>query len=267
MTPPIVERAGRARLLLASSTVALVLGVSVAVLLHESSHAVAGLLRGYTPTLYADAVDYSPEPDRLTRIVTAATGPVFSLVLGLAVFALGRSVGRGFVRLFLLWLGLVSMQNFFGYLLIAPFAGVGDTGQVMGLLEAPGWAYVVVGVLGAVLTVLNARLLAGQVIRYAAGRDELRHTVLFPWLIGTAILVALTPVELARAHLDPGALPVIMAGAVSSAIFAPMFTFFYRRLRAPYERLDLRLPWIPLAVLVVLEALVIIVVAPGIRLG
>lgn len=197
----------RGRLLLANSSVALVLAAITAVTLHEGGHAVAGLVRGLTPTLSANAVDYSTEPSRSTQLVTAAAGPLLSLVLGLLCYVFGRSAGRGFLRLFGLWLALVSMQNFFGSLFIAPFARVGDTGMVMELLGAPAVAYVVMGLLGAFLTVFNARLLAGQIVRYAQGTDQLRHTVLFPWLIGTAVVVALTLLNQTRAGLGPGTVP------------------------------------------------------------
>lgn len=105
---------GRSRLLLTNSTVALVLAAIVAVTLHEASHAVAGLLRGTTPTLYPNAVSYAPDPSRTTQLVTAATGPLFSLVLGLVLYVGGRSIGRGFGRFFVLWLSLISLQIFSG---------------------------------------------------------------------------------------------------------------------------------------------------------
>lgn len=257
----------RCRLLLATSTTALVLAAPVAITLHELAHAVTGLAVGLNPTLHSNFVDYDPEPDPARAIVTAAAGPLFSLVLGLVVFLTARSAGRGFGRLFWLWTGLVSMQNFFGYLLIAPFAGVGDTGQVLHLLGASTAAYVVCGVLGALLTLLSSRLLAGQVTRYARDRDELRHLVLFPWLIATAITVALTPLDLATGSLDPAAVPVVLAGAVSIAIFAPMFSFFYRGLNPPHEALALRQPVVPLIATVVLTVLIAVFLGPGIHLG
>lgn len=266
-TDPHTTEPDRGRLLTAHSTVALVLAPLLTVTLHECAHAVAGLALGVTPTLYAQRVDFDPQPDGTGQIITAAAGPLFSLVLGLALYLLCRRTGRGFVRLLLLWAGLVSMQNFAGYLIIAPFAQVGDTGRVLSLLAAPTAAYVVAFVVGVLLQLLNARLLAGQVVRYATGRDELRHLVLFPWLIGTGVAVVLTLLDLTRSDTPGADVAVILAGAATLSIFAPMFFFFYRRLDQPYERLELRRPVGPVLVTVVTALLVFLVLAPGLRLG
>ena len=209
-----------------------------------------------------------PEPSTAGQVLTAAAGPVFSLVLGAVVLLVGRNVGRGFVRLLLLWTGLASLQNFAGYLLIAPFAAAGDTGQVLALLDAPpGWRTWSAVVLGVALTLLDARLFAGQVTRYARSQDELRHLVLLPWLIGTGITVVLTLLNAWISGLGAADVPVVVAGAVAVAIFAPMFTFFYRRLHPPYEALALRPPLVPLVVTVVVVVLVAVVLGPGLRLG
>lgn len=258
---------GRNRLLLANSALALTLAAPVAVTLHELAHAVAGLALGSAAVLSSNSVAYVPELAPSDEVLAAAAGPVFSLVLGTVVFLALRNAGRGFGRLLALWTGLVSMQNFAGYLLIAPFAEAGDTGQIMAILGAPAVAYVASAVLGVALTLLNARLLAGQVTRYARSQDELRHLVLLAWLIGTAITIVLTPLDTLGAGLSGGHIPVIVAGAVAIAIFAPVFTLFYRRLHPPYEELRLGTPLVPLVVTVVLVVLIAVVLGPGLRLG
>ena len=60
---------------------------------------------------------------------------------------------------------------------------------------------------------------------------------------------------------------MIIAGAVAIAIFAPVFTFFYRPLHPPYEELRLRTPLEPLVVTVVLVVAIAVVLGPGLRLG
>ncbi len=257
----------RNRLLLASSAVALTLAAPIAVTFHELAHAVAGLALGSAAVLRSNSVAYVPELAPSGEVLAAAAGPVFSLVLGAVVFLALRNVGRGFGRLLALWTGLVSMQNFAGYLLIAPFAEAGDTGQIMAVLGAPTVAYVGSSVLGVALTLLNARLLAGQVTQYARSQDELRHLVLLPWLIGTAITIALTLLDNLGAGVSGADVVVIVAGAVAIAIFAPVFTLFYRRLHPPYVDLRLRTPFVPLAVTVVLVVVIAVVLGPGLRLG
>lgn len=257
----------RNRLLLASSALALTLAAPIAVTFHELAHAVAGLALGSAAVLRSNSVAYVPELAPSAEVLAAAAGPVFSLVLGAVVFLTLRNAGRGFGRLLVLWTGLISLQNFAGYLLIAPVARVGDTGQIMALLDAPAAAYAASAVLGAALTLLNARLLAGQVTRYARSQDELRHLVILAWLIGTAATVALTLLDNLGAGLSGADVAVIVAGAVSVAIFAPIFTLFYRRLHPPYEELRLRTPIVPLAVTVVVVVAIAVVLGPGLRLG
>lgn len=60
------------------------------------------------------------------------------------------------------------------------------------------------------------------------------------WLIATAITIVMTLLDSLRAGLGGGELPVIVAGAVAIAIFAPVFTLFYRRLHPAFEELRLR---------------------------
>jgi hypothetical protein len=257
----------RDRQLLAGSSLALTLAAPVAITLHELAHAVAGLALGSAAVLRSNSVTYVPELVPTDQVLAAAAGPVFSLVFGAVVLLTLRNVGRGFGRLLALWTGLVSLQNFAGYLLIAPFARVGDTGQILAILDAPAVVYLGCAVLGVALTLLNARLLAGQVTRYARSQDELRHLVLLPWLIGTAITIALTLLDNIGAGVSGSDVVVIVAGAVAVAIFAPVFTFFYRRLHPPYEELLLRTPVVPLVLTVTVAVLVAVVLGPGLRLG
>lgn len=254
------------RQLLVNSALALALAAMVDVFLHESAHAVAGLTLGVHPTIFHSSVSFAPQLPPSGQIVTAAAGPLFSLVFGAVVFALTRNAGHGFARLFWLWLGLISMQNFFGYALIAPFAGAGDSGKVLRLLDAPFAVFLVTCAVGIAGTFLLARLLAGQVIRYATTDDQLRRTVLFPWLIGTAFTVLLTLVcELfSRSGLGGAELVLVMVGSAATAIFAPLFVIFFRRLSAPADPLRLRQPVVPLVIAAVVTLLTVLVVAPGI---
>ena len=264
-TGPIDTRA-RGRLLLSNSTLALILAALVAITSHEFAHAVAGLLLGQTPTVYAASVSYAEPGSVSTQMITAAAGPLFSLALGIVVCNFGQSLGRGFGRLFSMWLGLIALQNFAGYLVIAPFAREGDTGRLFALLRLPGWAYVVACLFGIGLTLLNGRLLAGRVMRYARGPHALRRTVLLPWLIGTAIVTLIVIVAQAGAVVAGASVPLIIASAVAVAIFAPIFTFFYRGLSPSYVRLDLKIPGIPLLLTVAAVVAYVGLLGSGVRL-
>lgn len=245
------------------------LAAIVAVTLHELSRAVTGLLRGVHPTLYSNSVSFRPDDDPATQLVTAATGPLFSLVLGVIVLLPGRRVGRGFGRLLVLWLGLISIQVCAGYLMIAPLSRAGDTGKVLDLLGAPTLVFVVFVIVGVVGTLALSRTVAGQALRYTRGKAELFRLVMYPWLIGTAVVVVLSVADLSRTGAVTGdEFVLIVAAAVATGIFAPMFTLFWQRMKpGPAEELSLKRPVIPLLVTVVLAVVVFVVVAPGLPLG
>jgi hypothetical protein len=95
---------------------------------------------------------------------------VLSLVTGLAVLALPVTKLEPFWRLAVLWLGLwlglLSVQEFSGYLITGPFADIGDIGSVLAVTDAPA----VLGWLGFVL---------GWVLTYLLGRYAVRRLVAF----------------------------------------------------------------------------------------
>jgi hypothetical protein len=110
------------RALTANATISFVLASLVNSLLHEGGHAVAGLALGLTPTISPFNVDFAEDATDSQRIITAAAGPVLSLVLGLVLMGVARSWGQGLVRLFWMWLSFMGVMNFAGYCFIAPFA-------------------------------------------------------------------------------------------------------------------------------------------------
>lgn len=135
-----------------SSTVAYVLAASVSTTLHESAHAVAGLAFGHAVTLSSFSADTVRPMSHGHAAVMTAAGPVFSLTLGVVLILTGQNLGRGFGRLFVMWLGFLSAQNFVGYLAITPFRA-GDSGAFVDELGLPGvvaWIFCAVGVVGLV---------------------------------------------------------------------------------------------------------------------
>ena len=71
------------RHLILGSSLGLVIGATIMILLHESAHAVSGALAGSRPTQLPFAVDDTPALPVDADIVTTLAGPVFSLVSGL----------------------------------------------------------------------------------------------------------------------------------------------------------------------------------------
>ena len=259
----------RARTLLVNSTLAFVLAAMVNATVHELAHAVAGLSQGLVPTLTPFAVSFSPEGTSRQQIVTAAAGPLFSLVLGLALIAVARSWGRGLVRLFFLWLSTMSVMNFAGYLVIAPFASVGDTGRVLLLLGAPGWVYGVLALVGVAGQFWLAYYFASQVRRYASTISAERQLAFFAWMAGTAIVVALTVIEVLALGVEPEVTFVVVFYSCAVGVYAPMQFIFHSRFPALGEPLALRTVnaagWALAGVLA--TALVVLAFLGGLRLG
>lgn len=262
---------GDARRMLLASTVALVLGQVVVIVLHETSHAVSGLLLGLTPTQFTSQVRYSPAPSAGQQAVTALTGPAFSLVSGLLVVALARLRPPGWWRLWLAWAGFLSAQEGIGYLIIAPFVGAGDTGSALEALRAPGWVAWALAVVGAMLMVLLARRVAAVAVTWARDLYELRALLVWPWLIGTAVAVALELLFLARTPgTQDGDAVAVLLGSATLAIFAPLAMVFWQKARARQPEATLpttvapRVPVLAWVVLVVLVPVKLLVLTRGV---
>jgi hypothetical protein len=98
-------------MLLANSTLAFLVAASVTILLHETSHAVAGITLGAQAIQSPFAVGYRPALTSSQQVITALTGPIFSLVSGLgghAVPALPRFLDAGVG-----WFGVLGAEEGF----------------------------------------------------------------------------------------------------------------------------------------------------------
>ena len=255
----------RSRLLFWNSTVALVLAGMLSITLHELSHFVTGLALGRESTLYATSVAGGNETTSVA-MATAAAGPLFSIVFGLIIVFAGRHWGTGFVRLFWMWLGFTSAQVGFGYLMIAIIAPVGDTGKVLALLDAPDvlyWVSLVAGIAG---TLWLSRLFATRVVSYSGESETaMRDFGIFSWLLGTGILALIYLTTILTLPAD--AIFVSMMGIIAIAIFAPMFSFFYKRVKVKHEQLQLKAPLFGIVFAVVVALTVIFVINQGITVG
>lgn len=99
-----------------NAAVAFVAAHLVVVLLHEPSHAVAGVALGYSSVMYPYGVIISPEPSQHGLAVVALAGPAFSLVTGLlAMSCMPWRRGRGFLHLAWLWFAFMSVVQGAGY--------------------------------------------------------------------------------------------------------------------------------------------------------
>lgn len=214
--------------LLLNSAVAFALALMLMITLHELAHAVTYLAYGFHPRLYAGHVTVDGAAT-LQTIASDLAGPIFSLLSGCLILSLPR-VARGFWSLAVLWLGLLSVQEFTGYLLTAPFVPFGDIGEALGLLFAPAWVYaacLLVGALGTFLLGRTAtrRFLAMTTTQNGAVAPQLRSLGLFAWIVGVAVtfLLGAGSDSLSRDGLFE------LMGAATSGIFVLFARFFMRR--------------------------------------
>ncbi len=251
-----------------NSTVAYVLATMVVIVLHESAHSVAGLLQGYQATQFTDEVRFTPDQTGSALAVTALAGPLFSLVSGLPAMTFRPFRGHGFAQLLWVWIAFLSAEEGFGYFTIAPLITAGDTGAALAALNAPGWVGWVCMAFGIAGLVFLARQFAVRGVRYTRDLYEIRAFCFYPWLIGTAVSVALSAAYLA---LTPGtssnAVFAIMIGSASLGVFAPMAMMFWQKVTMAKELLALDVPRAGIVAAVAMAVGNLLVLARGIHFG
>ena len=198
------------------------------IVLHEFGHAVVALALGDHPILYNTSVrNTSKLLSGSAHVLIAAAGPVVSLLQGAGLLLLvRRSRSTGPAALFWLYMSVFGLINFFGYLLIAPLVKGGDTGQIVALLRVPAevqWV-VAVGSLGALIGLIGGtaplflrQLPLAEQASPAARISGLRALILWPWLVGSVLLVLL-------------ALPAPHPAVIANMFMSPMV------LRRAYQR-------------------------------
>lgn len=179
-------------------------------LAHELAHAVVATLLHGQPVLHNIWVDTRNEAllPVGAKVAIALAGPLLSLVQGLLFLTWAwRRRGAGDAALWRLYLGLFGLINFMGYLLIGPLVPYGDIGQVEALWHWPAWATVGLAVaagLGVQFAVASTGPLfldQGPGLALPARRRLLQALVALPWLLGSALITALswpwpTPISL-----------------------------------------------------------------------
>jgi len=249
---------GRSPLVLGSA-LGLVLGASIMILLHETSHAVAGALQGYRPLQLPFAVDYTPEPTVPAHVRALLAGPVFSLVsgvLGLVVDRVARPFqGRPFWRMAWLWTVFASIQEGLGYLQVTALMPAGDTAQAFTLLGLPPAAFIAASIVGWALLPLTAWVFSVPMREMAATVADRQALATWGWLLGTGALCVLMGLYVLVSPIsDPGVIIAVLAGAASIGIYAPMSMMFHSS-AADAERAP-RMPWPPRGGLLLLGALI-----------
>lgn len=257
---------------LLDSTLTFVLAFTVTTILHEVAHAVTGFVFGSHPVLHDTFVEHFglTEPQ---KAITAATGPLFSLFQGFGFYLLFNHLNNvsWLGRLFMLWMALHGLVNFFGYLINAPYTSYGDVGKVAAYL---GWSRTTLFLL--LILGFAANLIIGFFAspsfleltppHILLSSPSLRSTYLvqvavIPWVIGAAVIIAI--------RFPPRFLITIIYPATSG--FFTLVSWARAAtlsdavaIRPSLDRGSLLLWFIFLAVVLLLSRFVL---APGVRLG
>ena len=250
-----------------NGAVAFVLAGIVAITLHELARFVTAVALQSAATLYPSYVEFDITETR-TLILASTVAAITSLVTGLSLIFAARIWGAGIARLFVTWLGFISVQLVFSSLLLAPLTGVGDAATLFFWLGAPPslyWAGFAVGLAG---TVLLARLFATRVTAYADGSvSSMRSLGMGSWAAGTAVLVfvyALTFTFTTRSHAIEMVSDTLI-GVAASGIFAPLFYPFKGKVRIVNEFLRFRKPTAALFCLIAVGLVLVFVLNNGVE--
>jgi hypothetical protein len=182
------------------STIMFVLAFIVTTILHEIAHALTGLMLGSQPILYDTFVEHRGLTDA-GEALTAVAGPLFSLIQGMILFAVFNRMHSAprMAQLFVLWMAIHGLVNFFGYLINAPFAPYGDIGQVaaylrfsrpalLGLLAIGVTANWAIGIL-ATRPLLQLAPSAALIASPDARTHYVAHAAIVPWILGAAVII------------------------------------------------------------------------------
>lgn len=137
------------RSLFINSLAVFVLTYFITQMLHESAHALTGLLAGASPTLYHNHVESGVEVSMYKETLIAAAGPLYSLFQAAVCFIILRRMKQSAaVNLFWTWMMLWGYIGFFGYVFMTPFFKYGDTGFVAEQLNVPDSGRIAIGAFG-----------------------------------------------------------------------------------------------------------------------
>lgn len=234
MTTPdrgVVDRPDTTRASTILVTVLIAVAMSIVeVMLHEYAHAVVQLALGAdSSTVSAMSAEANGELSLQDQGWTAAAGPLFSLVLGVAAWLVARSLtGAAFQMSF--WMYVAALQNIAGYLIINPF-GVGDTAVVVDRWGWPVWSQFVMLALGVVMMFGIAALVAKDVQARTDTVRGVRTLIMWPVLWATTALVLLSFVLALVGGYEVSVVIVMVASMVSVYVAALMSSMFWGRFR------------------------------------
>jgi membrane-associated protease RseP (regulator of RpoE activity) len=144
------------RNVLINSTMAFVSAFIVTTFIHEFGHYLSYSLSGANPTIFHNYVQADDQQISINaKIISALAGPVISLLQGIVLgIVVSKKRKNTAIYLFYLWLSILGLVNFFGYLAMTPFSTTGDTGKVAELMNLNSSVRMMIAIAGLVLLIL-----------------------------------------------------------------------------------------------------------------
>jgi TM2 domain-containing membrane protein YozV len=253
---------GRQQTRLVQSASAYGAAALITVTLHEFAHGITAYLFGLNPIVYGlheEDIASATAP----AAVIAGAGPVASLVLGLIFLTVHKRLrGQGFGRYLTLWLGLLGIAVFMGYLMTPPFYKNGDVYKVLASLDMASPVFLATSLfLGGIGIVQLARTglpcLLNLTNSEVALRPQMMASGMLAWVAGSVfVLLATTP-----------QLPLML---VAIGTFVPLMNLFAARRdkTQPYGEpgAEPKISRVGVGLLVVLAVLEQTVLRTGVRL-
>ena len=187
-----------------NSTVLYVIAFLITTIIHEFSHALAGVINASDPVLHHNFVEHlsSSHLSTLQKVSIALAGPVSSLLQGLLAGALFlKSKKKTPLQLFFLWLSVLGFSNFLGYLMTGSLFQVGDIGKVYHLLDVPLFIQITLAVFGSGILLLIAYKITVPFLQFSYRQNWINEPqsrknfsfliIILPWIIGSTIITIL----------------------------------------------------------------------------
>lgn len=180
-----------------------VVAFGLSTFLHEFAHAITAKLVGVDPVLFHTYVSYDNSATSLNhQIYILSSGPLFSLFQALAfLIVLRKRVEFDFISIFYLWMAIIGMVVFLGYIMMGPFMPYGDTGKIYEILSIPRYISLSLTVLALIAIIFFFRKLTPFFANFlfnlkAVSEFENQKTFIrffgFPLFVGTIINVLIS---------------------------------------------------------------------------
>lgn len=176
----------------------LVIAFGLTTFLHEFAHAMAAKCVGVNSTLFHTYVSFDNSTTPASHeVLILSSGPLVSFFQAILFLILLRKRNKtDFTGLFYLWMGIIGMVVFLGYIMMGPFIPYGDTGKIYTLLATPAYVSYSLAAFALIGIILLFRKLTPLFIQFLSslmtisGFEKSRSLFLFfilPLLAGTII--------------------------------------------------------------------------------